>query len=72
MKKQNYIDESDNSLISVDITEEMTCEEIFDRVLAFIREPYDGQVSDVIFMDEANEKTEEICNELGIEFIPAN
>lgn len=53
------------------ITENMTCDEVYDKVLAYVRKPYDGQVSDVIFMDEANETTKGICEELGIEFVAA-
>ena len=53
------------------ITADMDCDEVYDKVHAYIRKPYDGQVGDVLFMDEANEKTEEICKILGIEFVPA-
>ena len=53
------------------ITADMDCDKVYDKVHAYIRKPYDGQVGDVLFMDEANEKTEEICKILGIEFVPA-
>ena len=53
------------------ITENMTCDEIYDKVHAYVRKPYDGQVGDVLFMDEANEITKDICEELGIEFVEA-
>ena len=51
------------------ITKDMTCDQIYDKVHAYVRKPYDGQVSDVLFMDEANETTKDICEELGIEFV---
>ena len=53
------------------ITKDMTCDQIYDKVHAYVRKPYDGQVSDILFVDEANETTKDICEVLGIEFVEA-
>lgn len=62
-------DEDAYSLINkLDLDENMTCDQIFDKVYDRIREHYDGQVSDFMISDEVESTTEEICEYLGIEY----
>ena len=52
-------DEDAYSLINkLDLDENMTCDQIFDKVYDRIREHYDGQVSDFMISDEVESTTE--------------
>lgn len=53
----------------LDLNEDMTCDEIFDKVFQVLDDNEDGQIPRSILSSTADSITFEICNHFGIEFV---
>lgn len=69
MKEDFNIMQTDSAweiIMALDLDEDMTREEIYDKVFDEYRECYDGQVCDVVIMDMCEDMVNDICEELEI------
>lgn len=52
-----------------DLNENMTCDEIFEKVFGYLDDNEDGQIPRSVLSSTADSITFEICNHFGIEFV---